>query len=231
MRLDKFIATHSEATRSLAKVAILAGRAKVNGVVVKKQGLKIQPEDEVIVNGQLITESGEVYIALYKPEDVLSSTGDDEEDDTVIDLVDGFTHKELHIAGRLDKDATGLVLLTSDGKWSHRVTSPKFSCEKVYHVTLIDPIDEEIVEIFAEGLYLRGEEKRTLPAKLELLGEREGRLTITEGKYHQVKRMFGAIGNKVLELKRENIGAVTLRDLEPGEFYELDDAEIQSFLK
>ncbi|PQJ30130.1 pseudouridine synthase [Rubritalea profundi] len=231
MRLDKFIATHSEASRSLAKVAILSGRAKVNGVVVKDQGLKLKPEDEIIVNGQLITESGEVYIALYKPEDVLSSTGDDEEDDTVIDLVDGFTHKELHIAGRLDKDATGLVLLTSDGKWSHRVTSPKFSCEKVYHVTLIDPIDEEIVEIFAEGLYLRGEEKRTLPAKLELLGEREGRLTITEGKYHQVKRMFGAIGNKVLELKRENIGAVTLRDLEPGEFYELDDAEIQSFLK
>ena len=78
---------------------------------------------------------------------------------------------------------------------------------------------------------LRGEEKPTLPAKLELLGEREGRLTITEGKYHQVKRMFGAIGNKVLELKRENIGIVNLRDLEPGEFYELDDAEIQSFLK
>ncbi|MGJ8672518.1 pseudouridine synthase [Rubritalea sp.] len=231
MRLDKFIATHSEASRTLAKAAIKSGRARVNGVVVKDQGLKVKPEDEIFVNGQLISASGETYIALYKPEGVLSSTGEEEEDDTVIDLVDGFTHKELHIAGRLDKDTTGLVLLTSDGKWSHRVTSPKFACEKVYRVKLADPIDEEIVEIFAEGLMLRGEIKETLPAKLELLGEREGRLTITEGKYHQVRRMFGAVGNKVVELEREMIGCVTLRDLEPGEFYELDPEEVASFLK
>jgi 16S rRNA pseudouridine516 synthase len=231
MRLDKFIATHSEATRTLAKAAIKSGRARVNGVVVKDQGKKVSAEDEIIVNGCLISESGEVYIALYKPEGVLSSTGEEEEGDTVIDLVDGYTHKELHVAGRLDKDTTGLVLLTSDGKWSHRVTSPKFSCEKVYRVTLADPIDEEVVEIFEKGLMLRGEIKETLPAKLELLGEREGRLTITEGKYHQVKRMFGAVGNKVVALEREKIGCVTLRDLEPGEFYELDEEEVESFWK
>lgn len=93
MRLDKYIATHSEASRTLAKAAIKTGRAKVNGEVVKDQGFKVKPEDEIIVNGQLISESGEVYIALYKPEGVLSSTGEEEEDDTVIDLVDGFTHK------------------------------------------------------------------------------------------------------------------------------------------
>lgn len=230
MRLDKWIATHSDATRTLAKSAIKSGRVRVNGAIVKDQGFKVSAEDEIIANGQLIAESGEVYIALYKPEGVLSSTGDDEEDDTVIDLVDGFTHKELHIAGRLDKDTTGLVLLTSDGQWSHRVTSPKFSCEKVYLVELADPIDEEVVEIFQEGVMLYGEVKKTLPAKLELLGEREGRLTITEGKYHQVKRMFGAVGNKVVQLKRESIGCVCLRDLEPGEFYELDDDEIESFM-
>ncbi|MFC4995131.1 pseudouridine synthase [Rubritalea tangerina] len=231
MRLDKFIATHSDATRTLAKAAIKSGQVRVNGEVVRDQGKKVSEKDVIKVHGQLIEESGEVYLALYKPEGVLSSTGAEEEDDTVIDLVDGYTHKELHVAGRLDKDTTGLVLLTSDGKWSHRVTSPKFSCEKVYHVGLADPIDEEVVEIFAEGLMLRGEDKATLPARLELLGEREGRLTLTEGKYHQVKRMFGAIGNKVVTLKRESIGQVTLGDLEPGEFYALDAEDIESFLK
>ncbi|WP_018970797.1 pseudouridine synthase [Rubritalea marina] len=230
MRLDKFIATHSDASRTLAKTAIKHGQVKVNGVVVKDQGCKVSDEDEIVVHGVQISASGEVYIALYKPSGVLSSTGDDEEGETVLDLVDGFTHRPLHVAGRLDKDTTGLVLLTSDGAWSHRVTSPKFASEKVYHVTVLDPIDDEVVEIFQEGLMLRGEEKATLPARLEVLGEREAHLTLTEGKYHQVKRMFGAIGNKVDTLERISMGCVTLGDLEPGEFRELSDAEVQSFL-
>lgn len=231
MRLDKFIATHSEASRTLAKAAIKSGRTKVNGVVIKDQGFKVTNEDEIKVHGKLISESGDVYIALYKPSDVLSSSGEEEEGETVMDLVEGFTHKELHVAGRLDKDTTGLVLLTSDGQWSHRVTSPKFSCEKVYRVTLMDEIDQEVVEIFEEGVMLHGERNATLPAKLEILSDREGRLTLTEGKYHQVKRMFGAIGNKVSELERESIGCLTLKDLEPGEFYELSEEEVASFLK
>lgn len=230
MRLDKFIATHSESSRTLAKGAIKNGQVKVNGEVVKDQGRKVSDEDEIIVHGVQISASGEVYLALYKPAGVLSSSGEEEDDETVMHLVDGFTHKQLHVAGRLDKDTTGLVLMTSDGAWSHRVTSPKFSSEKVYHVTVLDPIDDEVVEIFAEGLMLRGEEKATLPAKLEVLGEREGMLTLTEGKYHQVKRMFGAIGNKVDTLERVSMGCVTLEDLEPGEFRELDDEEVQSFL-
>ena len=230
MRLDKFIATHSEATRSLAKMAIKSGRVLVNGAVEYDQGRKVSNEDSIVANGVDISEKGEVYLALYKPSGVLSSTSD-EEDETVIDMIDGFTHKELHLAGRLDRDTTGLVLLTSDGKWSHRVTSPKFKCEKVYHVTCIDEIDEEIVEIFKEGVQLHMEKRPTLPAKLELLSPYEARLTLTEGKYHQVKRMFGAVGNKVTALERESVGCVTLQDLEPGEFYELSEEEIQSFLK
>lgn len=230
MRLDKFIATHSDATRTLAKNAIKSGQVRVNGEVVKDQGRKVSDDDEILVHGQQISASGEVYLALYKPSGVLSSSGEEEEDETVMDLVDGFTHRPLHVAGRLDKDTTGLVLLTSDGAWSHRVTSPKFASEKVYHVTLLDPVDDEVVEIFNEGLMLRGEEKPTLPAKLEILGEREAKLTLTEGRYHQVKRMFGAVGNKVDTLERLSMGAVTLGDLEPGEFRELSDEEIQSFL-
>ncbi|GAA5495706.1 ribosomal small subunit pseudouridine synthase A [Rubritalea squalenifaciens DSM 18772] len=227
-RLDKFIATHSEATRSLAKMAIKAGRVLVNGEVVRDQGKKVSEQDEVEVNGVVITKSGDVYLALYKPVDVVCATKD-EEFETVIDLVDGFTHKDLHIAGRLDKDTTGLVLLTSDGQWSHRVTSPKHACEKVYRFETADPIDEDYVEQFAKGIMLRGEDKATLPAKLKILGEREGLLTLTEGKYHQVKRMFGAMGNKVESLHRESVGGIGLRDLEPGEFYELSEDEISRF--
>lgn len=228
MRLDKFIATHSEATRSLAKMVIKSGRVSVNGEVECDQGRKVSEQDQILVNGQELLQSGEVYLAMYKPEGVICATVDDEHE-TVVELVDGFTYKDLHVAGRLDKDTTGVVLLTSDGKWSHRVTSPKYGCKKVYHVTAADPIGEDIVEWFAKGVLLRDEAKPTLPAKLELLGEFEARLTLTEGKYHQVKRMFGAVGNKVVKLVRERIGCVGLRDLEPGEFYELSDEEIASF--
>lgn len=227
-RLDKFISTHSEATRSLAKMAIKSGRVLVNGMVERDQGRKVSEKDEVEVNGTLITQSGDVYLALYKPVDVVCATKDDEFE-TVIELVDGFTHKELHIAGRLDKDTTGLVLLTSDGQWSHRVTSPKHACEKVYRVETADPITTDYVEKFQQGIELRGEEKATLPAKLEILGECEALLTLTEGKYHQVKRMFGAMGNKVESLHRESVGGIGLRDLEPGEFYELSEEEIAKF--
>lgn len=229
MRLDKFIASHSEATRSLAKMAVKSGRVTVNGVVEYDQGRTVKADDVVLVNGEHICAEGEVYIALYKPAGVLCAT-EDEDDETVLDMVDGFTYKELHLAGRLDKDTTGLVLLTSDGKWSHRVTSPKFACKKVYHLHTADPIGEDVVERFARGIMLREEAKPTRPANLEILGECEARLTLTEGKYHQVKRMFGAVGNKVIELHRESVGCITLRDLEPGEFYELSAEEVQSFL-
>lgn len=229
MRLDKFIATHSEATRSLAKMAIKSGRVTVNGAVEYDQGRSVTAADIILVNGDRISEEGEVYIALYKPAGVLCATVD-EEDETVLDLVDGFTHKELHMAGRLDKDTTGLVILTSDGKWSHRVTSPKFACKKVYHLHTADPIGQDVVVRFARGIMLREETKPTRPANLEILGECEARLTLTEGKYHQVKRMFGAVGNKVIELHRESVGCITLRDLEPGEYYELSTEEVQSFL-
>jgi len=220
-RLDKFIATHSEASRK-------GGRVTVNGEVVFDQGKKVSNKDSISVNGLDILDRGEVYIALYKPEDVVCSHLDDV-NETVIEMIDGFTHKEMHIAGRLDKDTTGLVLMTSDGGWAHRVTSPKRKCGKVYLLEAADPIDEEYVKVFERGLLLRNEEKPTLPAKLELLGEFEARLTLTEGKYHQIKRMFGAMGNKVVKLHRESVGGIGLRDLEPGEFYELDEDEIGLF--
>ncbi len=229
MRLDKYIAAHSDATRSLAKMAIKSGRVEVNGVTTKDQGKKLKPSDVVTINGVELEESGEVYIVMYKKAGVICAT-QDEEQDTVLDFLDGYTHKELHIAGRLDKDTTGLVLITSDGQWSHRVTSPKRVCEKVYLLETVIPIEESYIQAFADGIMLRDESKPTRPAKLEILSEKSARLTLTEGKYHQVKRMFGAMGNRVTKLHRERVGDVSLKGIEPGQFRELSEHEVQSFL-
>jgi 16S rRNA pseudouridine516 synthase len=139
---------------------------------------------------------------------------------------------ELHFAGRLDVDTTGLVLLTDDGKWSHRITSPKHKCDKTYYVWLADPVGEDYAERFKQGIELRNEREATLPAKLDVITEHEVRLTIREGKYHQVKRMFAALGNKVEALHRERIGDIVLdEELEPGEYRYLTEQEINSVYK
>jgi len=228
MRLDKYLATHSDATRTLAKMAIKSGRVEVNGEIVKDQGRKLKSDDIVLVNGRELVESSEVYLVLNKQAGVICAT-QDEEQDTVLDFLDGYTHKDLHIAGRLDKDTTGLVLITSDGQWSHRVTSPNYECKKVYVIETILPIQQSYIEEFANGVLLRDEVKPTKPAQLEILGEKSAKLTLTEGKYHQVKRMFGAMGNRVVSLHRESVGGVTLGELREGEFRELIDEEVASF--
>ena len=228
MRLDKYLATHSEASRTLAKMAIKSGRVEVNGEVIKDQGKKLKPDDVVCINGRELVESNEVYLVMNKQAGIICAT-QDEEQDTVLDFLDSYTHKELHIAGRLDKDTTGLVLITSDGKWSHRVTSPNYECEKVYQLEAILPIQESYIEEFSNGILLRDEVKPTKPAKLEITDENTAKLTLTEGKYHQVKRMFGAMGNRVTKLHRESVGGVSLGELGEGEFRELTEEEIACF--
>lgn len=228
MRLDKYLATHSDATRALAKMAIKTGRVEINGIVTKDQGKKVMSGDVVSINGRELEVSGEVYLVMNKQAGVICAT-QDEEQDTILDFLDGYTHKELHIAGRLDKDTTGLVLITSDGKWSHRVTSPNYVCEKVYLLETILPIEENYIEEFLKGILLRDETKPTKPAKLEILTPTTARLRLTEGKYHQVKRMFGAMGNRVTKLHRESVGVVSLGDLAEGEFRSLTEKEIAAF--
>jgi 16S rRNA pseudouridine516 synthase len=209
-------------------MAIKTGRVEINGVVIKDQGKKVKPDDVVSINGRELMESGEVYLVMNKQAGIICAT-QDEEQDTVLDFLDGYTHKELHIAGRLDKDTTGLVLITSDGKWSHRVTSPNYVCEKVYLLETIMPIEESYIEEFSEGILLRDESKPTKPAKLEILTPTSARLTLTEGKYHQVKRMFGAMGNRVTKLHRESVGVVSVGELLEGEFRALTESEIAAF--
>ncbi|RKW37748.1 MAG: pseudouridine synthase, partial [Moraxella sp.] len=137
----------------------------------------------------------------------------------------------LHSAGRLDVDTTGLVLLTDDGQWSHRITSPKHHYPKTYLVTLADPVEANYSQACAEGILLRGEKEPTKPAELEILDDYNVNLTISEGRYHQVKRMFAALGNKVVGLHRWKIGNLTLDDdLGEGEFRPLTEKEIAYFM-
>ena len=135
---------------------------------------------------------------------------------------------ELHIVGRLDADTTGLVLITDDGRWSYNITVPAKECDKVYRVGLSRPIAEDVQDRFKQGIYLQGETELTRPAKLEVVEPKEVLLTITEGKFHQVKRMFSAVGNRVVSLHREKIGKIQL-DVAEGQWRYLADDEVASF--
>jgi 16S rRNA pseudouridine516 synthase len=157
---------------------------------------------------------------------VVCSTADGEHQ-TVLDLLFTSNRESLHIVGRLDLDTTGLLLITDDGQWSHRITSPKHQHAKIYHATLTDDISDEAIKRLETGLTLKGEDKPTLPAEVERLDSKTILLTLYEGKYHQVKRMLAAVGNHVERLHREQIGKIILDDgLKAGEWRELSADEI-----
>ncbi|MEN2916343.1 16S rRNA pseudouridine(516) synthase RsuA [Mannheimia haemolytica] len=230
MRLDKFIAENTGLTRLQAAKVLKSGVVTVNGNIEKSGAAKISQEDEIYYEDQKLewVEEGQ-YFMLYKPQGYICSH-DDGEYPTVFQFFDYPLMTKLHTAGRLDVDTTGLVLLTDDGKWSHRITSPKHHCEKTYLVTLADPVEDFYAQRLAEGILLRGEKEPTLPAQLEILDDYNVNLTISEGRYHQVKRMFAALGNKVEALHRWRIGDVVLDErLEEGEFRSLTSEEIASF--
>ncbi len=168
------------------------------------------------------------YFMLNKPQGYVCST-EDPDHPTVLYFLDEPVAYKLHAAGRLDIDTTGLVLMTDDGQWSHRVTSPRHHCEKTYLVTLEHPLSDDTAQQFADGVQLYNEKSLTKPAQLDVIEPQRVRLTISEGRYHQVKRMFAAVGNRVIELHRERIGDITLDDdLAPGEYRPLTTEEIAS---
>ena len=230
MRLDKFIAEQTGLTRSQAVKALKSGVVSVNEEIEKSGARKVSAEDTIRYEGELLEwlEGGQ-YFMLYKPQGYVCSH-DDGEYPTVFQFFDYPLMNKLHTAGRLDVDTTGLVLLTDDGQWSHRITSPKHHCEKTYLVTLADPVEAFYAQQLAEGILLRGEKEPCLPAKMEILDDYNVNLTISEGRYHQVKRMFAALGNKVEALHRWRIGDIVLDEsLEEGEYRALSDEEIGSF--
>ena len=228
MRLDKFIAQTTDLSRALVKVALRNKRVTVNGELVKDASLHIAPTDVVQFDGQTLRPVGPRYFMLYKPVGYVSATVDSEHP-TVLDLLDEPNKQALHIAGRLDIDTTGLVLITDDGQWSHRVTSPRRECQKAYLVTLVGPLGSDAEEKLQAGLLLKSESELTRPATLERFHNNQVRLTISEGRYHQVKRMFAALDNCVIELHRERIGDIVLdATLAEGEYRPLTEAEINS---
>lgn len=231
MRLDKLIAEQTGLTRSQAARALRQGAVAVNGEAEKNGARKVSAQDKILFDGEpLQWLEGFQYFMLNKPQGYVCSH-DDGAYPTVYQFFDYPQAGKLHTAGRLDADTTGLVLLTDDGQWSHRVTSPKHHCEKTYLVTLADPVESNYQAACQQGILLRGEKEPTKPAKLEIIDDYNVNLTISEGRYHQVKRMFAALGNKVVALHRWRVGPVLLDDsLAEGEFRPLTQQEIEALL-
>lgn len=229
MRLDKFLSQQLEISRAIAGRELRARRVTVDGEMVRDGAFKLLPEHQVEYDGSVLQQqSGPRYFMLNKPEGYVCST-DDPDHPTVIFFLQEPAAWKLHAAGRLDIDTTGLVLMTDDGQWSHRITSPRHHCEKTYLVTLTSALSGDEEAKFAAGIQLHGEKNQTKPARLEVVSELQVRLTISEGRYHQVKRMFAAVGNHVAALHRERIGDIMLDEtLAPGEYRALTGEEIAS---
>ncbi|HHW03271.1 MAG TPA: rRNA pseudouridine synthase [Thermoanaerobacterales bacterium] len=229
-RLDKILSTSGFGTRKDVKKLIKQGAVTVNGRTINDAGERVNPlTDDIRVFEKNVNYKKYIYIMLNKPGGVISSTRDDD-DTTIIDLLDGkYSHRSLFPAGRLDKDAEGLILLTDDGQLAHRLLSPKSHVEKIYYVEVRGELNEDDVAAFAAGIPL--EDFTALPAALEIL--EAGKISkalvkIHEGKFHQVKRMMKARNKEVVYLKRLSIGPLNLDEsLEPGEWRELTDSEIE----
>ena len=229
IRLDKFLADMSLGTRSEVKKEIKKGSVQVNGTTVKNPECKIDTgKDLVSVKGRQVSYARLEYYMLNKPAGVVSAT-EDKRDKTVVDLITEKKRKDLFPVGRLDKDTEGLLLITNDGALAHELLSPRKHVDKTYFVKIKDPVSSEDVKRLENGVDI-GEEKQTLPAKISRISQ-EGTslcLTIREGRFHQIKRMFQAVDNEVLYLKRLSMGPLDLdENLAPGEYRTLTEEEIK----
>lgn len=238
MRLDKLLAHTGFGTRKEVKKIIKDGYIEINGEIVKNPGAKVDPDvDDVRVGGERIYYEEFVYFMLNKPAGVISAT-EDLFHETVLDLLEpADIVQEPHPVGRLDIDTEGLLILTNDGQLTHQLTSPKKEVDKEYYAIVSGIVDESDVQAFAEGILLDDEEEpfTTLPAELKVLEvdeeaeTSEVRVIIREGKFHQVKRMFEAVGKRVLYLKRIRMKNLELdEDLALGEYRRLTDEELEA---
>lgn len=207
MRLDKFLSDALNIPRAAAKKAVSSGRVTVNGTIIKDSGHHVE-EAAVALDGQPVRYQRYCYIMLHKPAGCVCANSD-RCDKTVFDLLPPeYRKKDLFVCGRLDKDTTGLVLLTNNGPLAHRLLAPKSNLFKEYLVTLRDPVTEEVVLELQRGVALK--DLRCRPAYFEPLSANRGILRISEGKYHQIKRMFAALGNQVTALHRQSIHGLLL---------------------
>jgi 16S rRNA pseudouridine516 synthase len=230
-RLDKVLANMGYGSRKDVKKFIKSGLVKVNGRLVNDNEFKVSPyEDEIIIRGEEVNYKEYIYLLMNKPQGLVSST-DDPLTQTVIDLLEQEhqIYKPFPV-GRLDKDTEGLLLISNDGKLAHELLSPKKHVDKTYYAEIDGTVEDEHIDIFKRGIVL-DDGYKTLPAKLEILESgifSKIHLTIQEGKFHQVKRMFQALDMKVVYLKRISMGPLALdENLEPGKYRELTEEEIK----
>lgn len=230
LRLDKYLAEMGCGTRSEVKKAISKGQVRINDQIIKKPEYKLDTETEkVCFQEKQIAYAEYEYYMLNKPAGVVSAT-EDAKETTVVELITGRQRKDLFPVGRLDKDTEGLLLITNDGELAHRLLSPKKHVDKTYYARIEGKVTEEDTELFKQGVDI-GDEKPTMPAELEILKsgeESEIELTIREGRFHQVKRMFHACDKEVVYLKRLRMGSLKLDEtLKPGEYRRLTEKEIE----
>lgn len=233
IRLDKYLSDMTSETRSKVKEYIRKGRITVNGGIIKSPETKVDTEnDEICIDGKQVGYVEYYYYMMNKPQGVITST-EKGKTKTVMDVfketgIDCPRFEELSPVGRLDKDTEGLLLITNDGELNHKLLSPKNHVDKVYYVELRNPVKASDIDIFAGGLDLG--DFICKPARLEICDDEKkfaAKITISEGKFHQIKRMFEAVGNEVIYLKRFSMGSLVLDDkLESGEVRELTEDEI-----
>ena len=227
MRLDRFLGQRKGLGRRGARLLLAAGRVTVGGRVVRDGRHDVGAFTPVALDGEPFAVRRPAYWMLHKPAGCVSATRD-RHHRTVLDWLDPRDAGGLHLAGRLDFNSTGLMLLTNDGHWSRRLSDPRHGLSKVYWVRTEDPITPEYTTVFENGLYFPYEGRVTRPAGLEILAEREARVTLYEGLYHQIKRLFGHFDNRVVALHRERIGPIRLDpSLAPGQYRALGADEIR----
>lgn len=224
-RLDRFISQNSQFSMSDVRLLVAQKRIIIDGKTAQSVQQQVTSFTHLLLDDVCLQDQQPVYLLLNKPQGVVSATKDVKHP-TVLDCIQHPQKNELHLVGRLDLNTTGLVLLTNDGRWSRKISLPETKLAKTYEVSLSKPLTDEYFTLFNKGIYFAYEGITTQPAHLEILSQYRARLTITEGKYHQVKRMFGYFQNKVLALHRVSVGPLVLDGLALGQSRQLTNQEL-----
>ncbi len=230
-RIDRYISQQLGINRRDIKLMLAQGRVVINGEIIVEVTTMVAEFDRVECDGKVLQNKTPLYIMLNKPTGVVSATKDDQHT-TVVDLLEGYSRAELeslHIVGRLDLNTSGLLLLTNDSAWSRKLMSPQAKVHKVYQVELANDLNEDYSLAFAKGMYFSYEDITTQPAELKILSNNVAEVVLTEGKYHQIKRMFGRFRNPVLALHRSAVGHLCLDPLlKPGQSRRLTPKEVNA---
>lgn len=230
-RIDRYISKQLNINRRDIKLMLAQGRIVINGEITREVNTIVEEFDHVVCDGEILQDKKPLYLMLNKPVGVVSATKD-EQHQTVLSLLNGYSDsvlESLHIVGRLDLNTTGLLLLTNDSYWSRKLMSPEEKVSKTYRVELENDLTQDTITAFAEGMYFSFEGITTQPAILKILDKKVAEVTLTEGKYHQIKRMFGRFRNPVLALHRSSVGNLFLdMNLQQGQSRELTLEEVSS---